>query len=154
MCADENDFVGPLAATSSGLRSAPIHAPTPLFSPGTPRFAGLIAEVDSTERYNGRQRDTMTSPSSFHVYDQFPTRPARFVSTQEGPHAQTRPGAIRYVTITVRASCSLRSRKVFLTAPSSSAVGCTLPLTSVTREVSVCSPDVAPFQSKLKNFQE
>ena len=47
--------------------------------------------------------------------------------------------------ITVRASCALRSRKVFLTS-SSSAVGCTYPSTSVAREATLCSPGVAPLQ--------
>src|SRR5262245_36905721 len=36
----------------------------------------------------------------------------------------------------------------------SASVGCTLPLTSVTRETSVCAPGVAPLQAYVNSFQE
>ena len=47
----------------------------------------------------------------------------------------------------------MSSRKVFLFA-NSSAVGCTLPVASVTLETSVCSPGVAPFQRQVNSFHE
>ena len=49
----------------------------------------------------------------------------------------------RYATITFRGNCSWDSRGVILSL-SSSADGWTLPLASVTRETTVCSPGVAP----------
>ena len=55
--------------------------------------------------------------------------------------------------ITFRGYCELSSRKVFLVA-NSSAVGWTFPVTSVTRDTSVCSPGVAPFQAYVNSFQE
>ena len=45
----------------------------------------------------------------------------------------------------LRGYCELSSRKVFLFSRSFS-VGCTRPVTSVTRDTSVCSPGVAPVQ--------
>ena len=54
------------------------------------------------------------------------------------------PGARAHAIMTFRGCCELSSRNVFLFS-SSSAVGCTLPVTSVTRDTSVCSPGVAPF---------
>ena len=54
-------------------------------------------------------------------------------------------GADSYAMMTFRGNCSWASRNVNLSA-SPSAVGCTLPLTSVTRETTVCSPGVAPSQ--------
>ena len=67
-----------------------------------------------------------------------------------GACPQTRPRAIRYVIITVRGICALRSRKVFSTAARSSAVGCMKPLESVTREVTGSSPrsSVSPPRSR------
>ena len=59
----------------------------------------------------------------------------------------------RYAIKTFRGNCPLRSRKVFLVS-CSAAVGCTLPVLSVTRDTIVCSPAVASFQSYVKNFQE
>lgn len=43
----------------------------------------------------------------------------------------------------LRGNCELSSRNVFFRV-SSAAVGCTIPLTSVARDTSVCSPVVAP----------
>ena len=48
-----------------------------------------------------------------------------------------------YPIDTFRGCWELSSRKVFFVSRSS-AVGCTVPLTSVTRDTSVCSPAVAP----------
>src|SRR5512134_2008805 len=55
--------------------------------------------------------------------------------------------------MTRRGCCALCSRNDFLFSRSFS-VGCTWPLTSVTRETTVCSPGVAPFQSKWNSFHE
>ena len=55
--------------------------------------------------------------------------------------------------MTFRGCCELSSRNVFLFSRSS-AVGCTLPLTSVTRDTSVCSPGVAPFHAQVNSFYE
>src|SRR5215471_14773458 len=49
--------------------------------------------------------------------------------------------------------CELSSRNDFLFSRSFS-VGCTLPVVSVTRETSVCSPGVAPFHVYENSFQE
>ena len=59
---------------------------------------------------------------------------------------QDRRAHAAYEIITFRGYCELSSRNVFLLA-SSSVVGWTLPVTSVTRETSVCSPGVAPFHA-------
>ena len=48
--------------------------------------------------------------------------------------------------VTFRGYCELSSRNVFLLS-SSSSVGCTRPLTSVTRDTIVCSPGVASFHA-------
>lgn len=62
------------------------------------------------------------------------------------PPSPGRPGVDhRYAMITLRGNCSWASRNVIL-SPSSSAVGCTAPVTSVTRETTVCSPGAAPSQ--------
>ena len=53
---------------------------------------------------------------------------------------------ISELIMTLRGCCELSSRKVFLFARSCS-VGCTLPVASVTRETSVCSPGVARSSS-------
>ena len=50
----------------------------------------------------------------------------------------------RYAIVNLRANCVFSSRNDFFDS-FSAAVGCTLPLTSVTRDVSVCGPGVAPF---------
>src|SRR5260370_17884720 len=55
--------------------------------------------------------------------------------------------------ITFRGNCELSSRNVFLVA-NSSAVGWIFPVTSVTRDTSVCSPVVAPFQAYVNSFHE
>src|SRR3954453_16212014 len=52
-----------------------------------------------------------------------------------------------------RGNCELSSRKVFLRF-SSSAVGCTFPSTSVTRDTIVWGPGVGAAQAKVNNFQE
>jgi hypothetical protein len=57
-----------------------------------------------------------------------------------------RSKAAVYAIITFRGNCELSSRNVFLVS-SSSEVGWTLPLTSVTRDTTVCSPGVAPVQT-------
>src|ERR1700730_7311923 len=50
-----------------------------------------------------------------------------------------------YEIVSFLGNWELSSRNVFLIS-SSSAVGCTFPVISVTRETIVCSPGVAPFQ--------
>jgi len=57
-----------------------------------------------------------------------------------------------YASVIFRGKCPLSSRNVFLFARSVAA-GWTAPLVSVTRETSVCSPAVGPFQSKVNSFQ-
>src|SRR5215510_14011023 len=55
--------------------------------------------------------------------------------------------------MTLRGCCELSSRKVFLFS-NASAVGCTAPVASVTRDTRVCSPGVAPVHTYVNSFQE
>jgi hypothetical protein len=84
----------------------------------------------------GRQGCTRASPQ----------RDAVTLPRANGPE----PGA--YETVIFRGNCPLSSRNVFLFARSV-AVGWTAPLVSVTRDTTVCSPAVGPFQSKVNSFQ-
>src|SRR5436853_7384260 len=61
--------------------------------------------------------------------------------------------SLGYEIMTFRGCCELSSRNDFLFSRSFS-VGCTLPVASVTRDTSVCSPGAAPLHMYVNSFQE
>src|SRR5687767_9181754 len=90
-----------------------------------------------------QRRAFIMTTSSYQECTEAPTTSRRgaLLSTLDALPVQAQDRI--YAIITLRGCCELSSRKVFLFS-NASAVGCTAPVTSVTRETSVCSPGVAP----------
>ena len=101
----------------------------------------LLLASSQAIAYIDRVNFAVVGPHFVKVYHYTPAEIAVLLSTFNW--AFTRRGCRGQPIVSFLGCCELSSRKLFLFARSS-AVGCTCPVASVTRDTSVCSPGVAP----------